>query len=88
MTDIGPRLCVSIGPWWLRLRFWLIRKLAGNSFVLLNTSIHGGKVFVHDAPILICGNTILDVTFQCETLEVNGRLQLALFGPETSEERS
>ncbi len=58
----------------MRLRWWLIGKLAGDMQIVINTVVHDGTIFVREAPIFWMNGAFRGCTFHCETPEIQAKL--------------
>lgn len=45
--------------YWVRLRFWLIRKIAGNCAIVMNAGVVGGLDLSSGEPAMVVGNVIV-----------------------------
>lgn len=52
LTSYKPKMSIMSGSRWTRLRHWLIKRLAGNTTVMINFTVTGKITFLHAERII------------------------------------
>lgn len=58
-----------------KIRCWLIKKISGDTAVIINVSIHKGKIFLKEGDVFFSDTTLIENEFFCETPEMTTALK-------------